>query len=107
MEAHMAKRTAFTVAARILPDGQSMTIAGRDAWALDCLYRAGPAGATPIDHPGPRWSHYVFKLRRMGFNIETITESHGGQFSGHHARYVLRSTISLVVKGEDETRAAA
>lgn len=98
----MAKRTAFTVTARILPDGQSMTIAGRDAWALDCLYRAGPAGSTPIDHPGPRWSHYVFKLRRMGFSIETITEPHGGQFAGTHARYVLRSNISLVVVNRDE-----
>jgi hypothetical protein len=103
----MGKRTAFTVIARQLPDGQLMTITGRDAWALDCLYRAGNAGCTPIDNPGPRWSHYVFKLRGMGFDIETVTESHEGQFSGHHARYVLKSAITLAVKGEDERKEAA
>ena len=36
---------------------------------------------------------YVFKLRRRGVDIRTITETHGGQFSGHHARYVLRSRV--------------
>ena len=101
----MAKRKAgFIAMVRILPDGALMTIKGRDAWALDCLYRAGPTGCTPIDHPGPRWSGYVHKLRKLGINIETITENHEGQFQGHHARYVLRSRISLVLKEEDEKR---
>lgn len=101
------KLKAFVVKARILPNGQAMTIVGRDAWALHELYLAGKVGCTPIDNPGPRWSHYVYKLRRMGFDIETITENHGGQFSGHHARYLLKSAIALVTKDDDGTRAAA
>lgn len=103
----MVKRRAFTVIARLLPDGQPMVIAGRDAWALHQLYLAGKSGCTPIDTPGPRWSHYVYKLRRLGIDVETITETHGGQFSGHHARYVLRSSISLAIKGDDQQREAA
>ncbi len=89
---------------RILPDGTPMTIVGRDCWALENLIRAGDAGCTPIDQPGPRWSHYVFKLRRFGFVIETIDEPHGGPFPGSHARYRLMSkTICL----DDEEQEAA
>lgn len=70
-----------------------MTITGRDEWALKQLLRAGTQGCTPIDNPAPRWSGYVHNLRNMGIDIETVTEPHGGDFPGHHARYVLRSII--------------
>jgi hypothetical protein len=67
---------------------------GRDAWGLGNLVISGAAGCTPIEHVGPRWSHYVWKLRTVyGLNIETIDEPHGGEFSGTHARYVLRSLV--------------
>lgn len=66
---------------------------GRDAWALDRLRLAGPRGCTPIEQPAPRWSAYVFNLRGMGVPIETIHEPHGGEFSGHHGRYVLRADV--------------
>ena len=77
------------------PDGtgREMRFKGRDSWALDQLIGAGEQGCTPIEHPGPRWSHYVFKLRRAGLNVETITEAHGGPYKGTHARYVLRSKV--------------
>jgi hypothetical protein len=84
------------VLARIEPDGGVHDVVGRDAWALLKLIAAGEAGCTPIDTPGPRWSHYVFKLRRAGFFIETIDESHGGPFAGSHARYVLRSRVTIL-----------
>ncbi len=57
---------------------------------------AGKRGCTPIDRPGPRWSHYVWKLRGMGFIIETIHEDHGGPFAGTHARYVLHSDVLVL-----------
>ncbi|RDJ20147.1 hypothetical protein DWF00_16695 [Bosea caraganae] len=69
---------------------------GRDAWALNNLIAAGEKGCTPIDHPGPRWSHYVFKLRGGGIGIETIDEKHGGPYAGSHARYVLRTPVTVI-----------
>jgi hypothetical protein len=47
--------------------------AGRDAWALGNLIIAGAAGCTAIEHVGPRWSHYIWKLRtKYNVAIETI-----------------------------------
>ena len=75
--------------------GEPFTIEakGRDAWALDRLREAGPKGCTPITEPAPRWSAYVFNLRALGVPIETVTEPHGGAFSGTHGRYVLRADV--------------
>ena len=81
-------------------------VRGRDLWALESLQRAGPKGCTPIDHPGPRWSAYVFNLREAGVEIEKITELHSGDFPGHHARYVLRSTVTPAFTAEQERGAA-
>jgi hypothetical protein len=47
-------------------------------------------------HPGPRWSSYVHKLRKAGIIVETIREMHGGPFAGPHARYVLRSQVTIL-----------
>lgn len=85
--------------AKIEPDGGSHAVVGRNAWALcNLIEAAGERGCTPIDHPGPRWSHYIFKLRRAGFIIETIHEGHDGPFAGIHARYILRSEVSTLTK---------
>ena len=84
------------ILAKIMPDGGVHEVIGRDAWALKNLMDAGKRGCTPIDHPGPRWSHYVFKLRGMGFIIETVHEDHGGPFAGTHARYVLHSQVTIL-----------
>lgn len=70
-----------------------LTINGRDEWALQQLVEAGSKGCTPKDNPAPRWSGYVFNLRRLGIDIETVHERHGGAFPGMHARYVLHSSI--------------
>jgi len=66
---------------------------GREAWALDRLRWAGPKGCTPIEQPAPRWSAYVHTLRGHGVPIETLYEPHGGEFSGHHGRYILRADV--------------
>lgn len=71
-----------------------IVVSGRDRWALEQLRRAAAQGCTPIHNPAPRWSAYIFNLRELGLEIETITEPHGGEFSGHHARYVLRSGVA-------------
>ena len=83
-------------------DGAEHRFRGRYAWTLLCLIEAGEQGCTPVEQPAPRWSHYVFWLRRNGIAIETITEKHGGAYAGTHARYVLRCPVEVV-----ETQEAA
>jgi hypothetical protein len=90
--AKRGRRTAFNV-----HEGENVrTIvpSGRDAWALSQLIEAGADGCAPITHVGPRWSHYVWKLRTVyGLAIESVEEQHGGEFSGRHVRYVLRLRV--------------
>jgi hypothetical protein len=76
--------------------GSEKTAKGRDAWALSELIAAGSDGCTPIERPGPRWSGYVLKLRKLGLDIETVNEMHGGPYAGRHARYVNRSAIEVI-----------
>ena len=99
----MTNDAKLMVRIRIEPDGQPMTFIGRDAWCLLRLIEAGERGCTPIDQPAPRWSGYVHKLRKAGVLVETIHEGHKGDFPGNHARYVLRSTVTVI----DQERAAA
>jgi hypothetical protein len=75
---------------------QVLELKGREEWALSRLLAAGDRGCTPIDTPGPRWSDYVFKLRRRGIDVATIAEKHEGPYAGTHARYVLKSKIEWV-----------
>ncbi|ACP23932.1 hypothetical protein NGR_c01290 [Sinorhizobium fredii NGR234] len=87
---------------RRLPDGAPHTMRGRPAWALELLIDAGSAGCTPITDPGPRWSSYVHILRkRSGLVIDTLRETHDGQFPGTHARYVLRSPVEVLRSWRD------
>lgn len=86
--------TSITV--RRSADSPAKTYKGREAWALGRLISAGERGCTPIDQPAPRWSHYVFQLRKSGLQVETINEPHNGAFSGTHARYVLRTQLQIL-----------
>lgn len=86
---------------RLHPDGAAHTVFGRVAWALEQLIHAGSVGCTSFDDPGPRWSSYVHILRKRGLEVDTLRESHGGQFSGTHARYVLRSPIEVLRSWRD------
>jgi hypothetical protein len=75
-------------------------VGGRTRWALDRLMKAGGRGITSMDNPAPRLAAYVFLLRESGFDIETITEPHAGDYPGHHARYVLRSIVTYAPKAK-------
>lgn len=77
------------------PQRKPVLLAGRDAWALRELLKAGERGVTPIDNPAPRWSGYVHKLRRQGLDVETVHEAHGGPFPGTHARYLLHTVVEI------------
>jgi len=85
----------LTVRAGIDAAGVVMVL-GRAAWALVELVHSGTSGCSYIDKPAPRWSAYVYELRKLGIAVETIRESHGGPFPGSHARYVLRSRVTIL-----------
>jgi hypothetical protein len=89
-----------------LSDGTCLSFKGRDAWTLHALIEAGERGVTPLERPAPRWSAYVFDLRKAGLIIETIDERHAGAFKGSHGRYVLRSPLTLESVERHESRAA-
>ena len=101
----MGKR--LTVKTHLLSNGTTITVQGRNAWALLELVNAGSRGCTPIDNPGPRWSGYVFNLKHnCGLKIETRREPHHGAFPGTHARYVLHTPIEIVTDGNEPTELA-
>lgn len=77
-------------------EAPAIKVVGRVAWTLDQLIQAGEHGVTPLEYPAPRWSDYVFKLRKRGLVIETIDERHGGAYRGEHGRYVLRSPVEIL-----------
>jgi hypothetical protein len=78
-------------------DGKpEQTFVGRFAATVDALILADEGGLTLLDLPMPRGSHHVFRGRRDGVGIETVTEAHAEPFSGTHARFVLRSRINVI-----------
>jgi len=77
----------------------TLTLKGRNKWAMDQLKEAGRNGCTPIENPAPRWSAYIHNLRNFGVKIQTVTEQHGGKFAGNHARYVLLAEAAIVFAG--------
>jgi hypothetical protein len=79
-----------------LPGGRVASFVGREAWTLRHLIAAGARGLTTIDHPPPRWSHYIFELRRAGLTLSTGFENHGGAFPGHHGRHRLETPVTVV-----------
>jgi hypothetical protein len=88
------KRVAFLVHEG--EDVRTIRPPGRVSWAIGELIAAAGKGCTPIDNPAPRWSGYIHKAKRdYRLAIETITEMHGGEYAGKHARYVLRSNVQF------------
>jgi hypothetical protein len=79
-----------------LPNGSQQTFVRREAWTLRRLVEAGRRGVTTIDYPAPRWSHYVYKLRKAGLAITTDYESHKGEFPGNHGRYRLETPVTII-----------
>ena len=95
----MKQRTSIAIRVRVGgADGPVVIAFGREAWALLILIEASSIGCLPEEHPAPRWSAYVYDLRKLGFSIDTLLEPHGGPFPGRHARYVLRSRVTVLEK---------
>lgn len=85
---HTKPVTKFEVGSR------KIEVSGRNAQTLKELIKAGERGLTSLEFPALRLAAYVHDLRtEYGIEIERIDEKHGGQFSGTHARYKLKSTV--------------
>ncbi|CAN5194337.1 hypothetical protein BH10PSE11_BH10PSE11_08460 [soil metagenome] len=82
-----------------LRDGRRLSFSGREAWTLRRLVDAGRVGVTTIEQPAPRWSHYIFKLRKAGLVITTAYEQHNGAFPGTHGRYRLETPATIEPQG--------
>lgn len=91
----MSAKLHFTATIYQTSGDQAVTVVGRAGWGLLHLIAAGSAGLTTLARPAPRWSDYIFKLRRAGFVINTVEEGHEGTFSGHHGRYTLVDRVSV------------
>jgi hypothetical protein len=81
--------------APLLPP-QPIALPKRAAWFLDELVKAGATGVTTISYPGVRVSDCLLKIRRAGVDVQTVYESHDGEFSGRHGRYILRRHVELI-----------
>jgi hypothetical protein len=68
----------------------------RAMFLLDALVKAGASGITTIEFPGVRVSTGILHLRRAGLEVQTLYESHEGEFAGRHGRFVLRSRVELI-----------
>lgn len=73
-----------------------VVVSNRVRRALDPLRTAS---CTPIDNSAPRWSAYIFDLRGMGIEAETIHQPDEGELSGSHGCCVLRSTVMHAAQG--------
>lgn len=74
---------------------------GRLGWAMLQLSDAGAHGVEAIKRPAPRWSAYIHRLRKMGFQIDTIMETHEGPYPGQHARYRLACDVQIKALGAE------
>jgi hypothetical protein len=73
-----------------------LLLKGRQAWMLEQLLEAGPAGFTSRDAPGARMSEYVSRLRFKGVVIVTLRQKHGGGFPGVHGVYLLQCQVRRI-----------
>ncbi|WP_422121121.1 winged helix domain-containing protein [Paragemmobacter straminiformis] len=91
-----SKRQGYAVFTVEPTDGApfKVSVKGRVRWAVERLIAAGEKGCTPLHQPAPRWSGYIREARLLGLEIETVTEKHGGDYPGHHGRYVLRCKVT-------------
>ncbi len=77
-----------------------VTVSGRERWTLRQLAKAGTKGVASVESPAMRLAAYVCELRKKRVPIETLTEPHGGDFPGTHARYILRANVTKICDRE-------
>ncbi|MFN3815161.1 hypothetical protein [Brevundimonas sp.] len=88
---------------RLLPDGEPLTVEGREAQTLALLLTTGPRGFTSGEASPLGWarrtSAYIFKLRRLGLPIATAREATPD--GARVARYTLAGPVTLAEGGAE------
>lgn len=86
---------------RLSPEGEPMTVDGREAQTLALLLTTGPRGFTSGEASRLGWarrtSAYVFKLRRLGLPI--VTRREPTPDGAVVARYSLAAPVVVVGRG--------
>lgn len=94
---HSTTAEAGKASLTVLLDGRTVTVRGRMAQTLALLIQTGPRGFTSGEASPLGWarrtSHYVSKLRQLGFSILTQWEEAGDARVG---RYVLSGPVAVV-----------
>ena len=91
----MTRRGRPLIVARRLPDGDPVSLNGREALTMLALRLKGVDGLRAYDFPGGppfRLAAYVCDLRKLGFPIRTEREEHPG---GTHAVYFLECAVGI------------
>lgn len=92
----MTRRAHPKIKARITPEGEWISVCGREAETLVALCDKGPLGLRAFDFqggPALRLAAYVHDLRKLGFPIRTDREAHAG---GNHAVYFVECKPTVV-----------
>ena len=80
-------------------DANSARFEGREAQTLALLIDRGLRGFTSGDASALGWarrtSHYIFRLRAAGLDIETMREKVGDAVIG---RYTLRTAVTVIAR---------
>jgi len=94
-------RAREVLTARVLPDGQPISVSGREAQTLRLLISRGPAGFTSGEASPLGWarrtSHYIMCLRRAGFPISMVREPTAD--GSRVGRYSLGSPVAVSAEG--------
>lgn len=76
-------------------------LTGRTAFYMRELIERGERGFSTAElQAGLRVSDGVYKLRRLGFAIDSSREKHDGEFAGNHSVYTLKSRAWIVSASE-------
>lgn len=90
-----------SITVRVWPDGEPVTVEGREAQTLRLLLSAGPSGFTSGEASPLGWARrtaaYIFKLRRLGLPIATAREATPD--GATVARYILAGPVVTVAEG--------
>ena len=95
-------RSREALTAQVLPNGEPVTVVGRQAQTLRLLIARGAAGFTSGEASPLGWarrtSHYVMQLRRAGFPIGMVREP--ATDGSRVGRYFLGSPVAVLAEGD-------